>query len=124
MHELSIAISLVELAGDAARQAGAERVAAVHLRLGAMAGVVREALEFSFPLAAQGTILAGARLEVEPVPLVVACAPCGRDVRPEAAAGLRCPHCGAPSATIVSGRELDLVALELVEPAVAPEVPR
>lgn len=122
MHELSIALSLVELAGGAARRAGAAQVTAVHLRLGAMAGVVREALEFSFPLAAEGTALEGARLEIEPVPLVVACAPCGRDVQPAAPGSFRCPICGTPSAAIVGGRELELVALELTEPALHPEV--
>lgn len=122
MHELSIALSLVELAGAAARRAGAPHVTAVHLRLGVMAGVVREALEFSFPLAAEGTPLAGARLEIEPVPLVITCAPCGRDVSPVGSGSFRCPACGTPSAAIVSGRELELVALELAEPAPQLEV--
>jgi len=51
VHELSIALNLVEIVEEAARRAGAECVVAVHLRLGAMSGVVREALEFCFPLA-------------------------------------------------------------------------
>lgn len=57
MHELSIALSLVELAAEAAANAGAERVEAVHLRVGALAGVVPEALQFSFAIAARGTPL-------------------------------------------------------------------
>lgn len=116
MHELSIALSLVELADGAARRAGAERVLAVRLRLGAMAGVVREALEFSFPLAAQGTTLEGARLEIEELPLVIACAPCGRDVEPAEAGSFRCPHCGTPSAAIRQGRELELTSIEVADP--------
>ncbi|HMQ29769.1 MAG TPA: hydrogenase maturation nickel metallochaperone HypA [Chloroflexaceae bacterium] len=124
MHELSIAISIVELAEGAARAAGAVRVTAVHLRLGALSGVVREALEFSFPLAAQGTALEDAPLVIEELPLVVACAPCGRDVRPEGLGSLSCPLCGTPSATIRQGRELELAALEAEDQAPSPEVPR
>jgi hydrogenase nickel incorporation protein HypA/HybF len=124
MHELSIALSLVELADGAARRAGAARVIAVQLRLGAMAGVVREALEFSFPLAAAGTALEGARLEIEELPLVIACAPCGQELRPATPGSFRCPRCGTPSAAIVQGRELELVSLVLAEPEPALEVPQ
>lgn len=121
MHELSIAMSLVELAEGAARRAGASRVTSVQLRLGAMAGVVREALEFSFPLVAQGTALEGASLEIEELPLVIACAPCGRDVQPAAAAGFRCPICDTPSAVIRQGRELELTSIEIADPEPALE---
>ncbi len=121
MHELSIAISLIELAEGAAREAGAARVTAVHLRLGALSGVVREALEFSFPIAAEGTALEGARLLIEELPLVVACAPCGRDVRPEGPGSFCCPLCGTPSATIRQGRELEIAAIEVEDPAPQPE---
>lgn len=120
MHELSIALSLVELAGEAAARAGASRVTAVQLRLGAMSGVVREALEFSFPIAAEGTALEGARLEIEELPLVIACAPCGRDVRP-AAGSFRCPVCDTPSAVIRQGRELELASIEVADPEPAME---
>lgn len=120
MHELSIAMNLVELAAASAQQAGAERVVAVHLRLGTMAGVVREALEFCFPLAAEGTLLAGAQLVIEPVPLIIACTTCGRDVQPDPGS-FCCPFCGTPSATIRQGRELQLVSLEIPDPEPALE---
>ncbi|MFI5070488.1 MAG: hydrogenase/urease maturation nickel metallochaperone HypA, partial [Terriglobales bacterium] len=46
MHELSIAMSIVELAEEEAQQRNAQ-VTAVHLKLGALSGVVKEALCFS-----------------------------------------------------------------------------
>jgi hydrogenase nickel incorporation protein HypA/HybF len=67
MHELSIALALVELASEEAQRLGAARVNALFVRLGARSGVVAEALQFSFDLAAEGTIADGARLELEPV---------------------------------------------------------
>jgi hydrogenase nickel incorporation protein HypA/HybF len=123
MHELSIALSLVEMASAAAAEANAGPVAAVYLRVGALAGVVPEALEFSFEIAADGTPLAGARLVIEALPLVIHCAVCDQDVQPPGPNSFRCPQCNTPSADVVQGRELDLVALEFTDEGVADEQP-
>jgi hydrogenase nickel incorporation protein HypA/HybF len=121
MHELSIALSLVEMASAAAADAGAGPITAVHLRLGAMSGVVREALEFSFEIAAEGTPLEGARLAIEELPLIIHCPVCDQDVQPAGPTSFRCPQCNTPSANVVQGRELDLVALEFADEGVADE---
>lgn len=71
MHELSIANSLAELAMEAAENSGIEQVKALYLKLGALSGVVKEALEFSFDVAVQGTSLEGAKLIIEDVPVSV-----------------------------------------------------
>lgn len=118
VHELSIALSLVQIASDAAREAGAERVAAVYLEVGALAGVAPEALEFSFDIAARGTPLEGAHLVITPLPLVIYCTACGRDVEPIGPANVRCPICRTPSAIIRQGQELNLVSLEIMEQSV------
>jgi hydrogenase nickel incorporation protein HypA/HybF len=65
MHELSIANALVELACEEAEHRGLHRVQALHIRIGPLAGIVKEALLFSFDLAAAGTAIEGARLEVQ-----------------------------------------------------------
>jgi hydrogenase nickel incorporation protein HypA/HybF len=65
MHELSIALSLVELACEEAERLQARRVEALHVRVGPFSGVVKEALLFSFDIAAAGTSIDGARLKVE-----------------------------------------------------------
>lgn len=115
MHELSIAHSLVDLATAAAAEAGVTRVDAVHLRLGAMSGVVKDALLFSFEVAAADTPLAGARLEIEDVPVQVYCPACDVISPLSNIQSFRCPRCETPTADIRSGRELDLVALEYDE---------
>jgi hydrogenase nickel incorporation protein HypA/HybF len=65
VHELSVALALVDAAADQARALGAVRVQAVFVRLGARSGVVKDALLFCFDAAAQGTAIEGARLEIE-----------------------------------------------------------
>jgi hydrogenase nickel incorporation protein HypA/HybF len=67
MHELSIAMSLVELASEEAMRLGAARVNALFVRVGSLSGIAVDALRFSFDLAAEGSIVAGARLELEAV---------------------------------------------------------
>jgi hydrogenase nickel incorporation protein HypA/HybF len=112
MHELSIALSIVEVAEEVARREGA-RVAAVHLRLGPLSGVVSEALVSAFGLAREGTALEGAELVVEEVPLVARCPACAAE-RALATMELCCPACGGPTPEVVSGRELEVVALEML----------
>jgi hydrogenase nickel incorporation protein HypA/HybF len=65
MHELSIAMSIVEVASEEAERQGGARVGAVHLKLGKLSGVVREALLFSWDLACDETPIAGAKLAIE-----------------------------------------------------------
>jgi hydrogenase nickel incorporation protein HypA/HybF len=65
MHELSIALSLVDLACEEKERRQLPSVQALHLRLGARSGVVKEALAFSFEMVAAGTCIEGAALKVE-----------------------------------------------------------
>lgn len=116
VHELSIAISLVELACEKAQGLGDVRVETLHLRLGALSGIVREALEFSFEAAAAGTPLAGARLAITDVPLTVMCPACGRE-RELPGFPLACPECGSPTPQVLRGRDLELAALEVQDVA-------
>lgn len=117
MHELSIAIALVDLASDAAADLGVSRVDAVHVAIGPLAGVVEDALRFSFDVAAAGTPVDGAALRIRQVPLVVFCSACEAERRLDSAQHLRCPVCGASTPDIRSGRDLQLTALEI------PDVP-
>ncbi len=64
MHELSIALSIVDGVREEAEKRGIASVGAVHLRLGPLAGVDRDALLFSYPMACEGTPLENSRLEI------------------------------------------------------------
>ena len=112
MHELSIALSLVDLAiGEADRQGG--RVCALHLKVGAMAGVVPDALRASYEMACTDTPLAGSRLVIEEVPVVVFCPQCEAERPLDGVQSLCCPTCGTPASRLEHGRELELVAMEI-----------
>ncbi len=113
MHELSVAIGLVGLAERKAGQLEGARVEAVHVRLGALAGVAGEALRFAFDAASRGTRLEGARLVIEEVPVVVFCAGCQAERVLDEPLRFRCPACGARASDVLRGRELELTALEV-----------
>ena len=96
-----------------ALEQGIDRVTAVHVRLGALSGIVRDALEFSWDVATAQTIAEGSRLCIEEIPLVVFCELCEDERAPQPGSGLVCPDCGTPSPRIVRGREMQLVAMEV-----------
>ncbi len=112
MHELSIAMSLIEVAAEEAERLEV-RVDALHLRLGPLSGVVKEALLFSFDLAAEGTAVAGARLEIEEVPVVVFCPACQEEKTLPSLQSFHCPVCDTPTPDVVRGRELELATMEV-----------
>jgi hydrogenase nickel incorporation protein HypA/HybF len=115
MHELSIAQSLIELACDTAEREGASRVTKLHLRIGAMSGVVVDSLLFSFDLAAEGTACEGAKLDIKEVAVRVHCPRCDAAKSLPDSYAFLCPTCGSPTPEILEGRELKLISLEVDE---------
>ncbi len=116
MHELSIVESVVDAVTETAAKYPGSTVKSVKLRVGVLASVVKESLEFCWELATVGTPLASATLVVNSVPIVVHCAGCGRDSEIEGVQSLRCPHCGELAADLRQGRELEIESIEIEEP--------
>lgn len=114
MHELSIAQSIVEIVLEHVPKEEHMTVRSVRLRLGAMAGVVADSLEFCFGAITEGTPLEGAKLEIEHVPLRAHCNGCGTDGEIEPTF-FACGKCGSSSLTVLSGREMQVRDIEVEE---------
>lgn len=114
MHELSIAMSIIDAATDEAKQRGVH-VNAVHLRMGVLSGVVKDALFFSYEVACQDTPLEGSRLIIEDIPVAVFCPRCKEKRVLPSVQSFTCPECGTPSGEVVQGKELEVFALEVEE---------
>lgn len=112
MHELSIALSMIEQIEEEAPQHGGGSIEAVYLRVGVMSGVDAQALRFAYDLARQGTRLADARLEIEVVPLLVYCPHCSLTHSP-APMNIGCPRCVTSEQQILQGKELEVRAFEI-----------
>ena len=113
MHELSIAEAIVAIAEEHAR---GRRVAKVDVKIGHLRQVVPSALTFAFELVTLGTSVDGAELEIEEVPVRVACRSCKADSR-LARFPFACPSCGSVDVDVKAGDELFVDALELVDHA-------
>jgi len=114
MHELSIAMSIVEMAQEEADRRGAQ-VTAVHLKLGALSGVVADALVPSYEMATADTPLEGSRLLIESVPVTVWCPSCRGPQCLRSIQYLCCPRCGTATSEVLSGREIEVSALEIMQ---------
>jgi len=104
---------MIEMAGEEAARQGADRVTALHLKLGPLSGVVKDALMFSYEIASQGTRLENSRLVIEEVPVIVYCPNCAVERVIESIQRFCCPVCGTLTPKVVQGNELLVVALEL-----------
>jgi hydrogenase nickel incorporation protein HypA/HybF len=112
MHELSIAMSLVELAQQEAERTSA-RVTALHVKIGALTGVFKDALLSSYEMASYDTPLRGSQLIIEDVPIVIYCPHCQAERNVDSAQFFCCSVCGTPATQILHGKELELTALEV-----------
>jgi len=113
MHELSLIENVLDLALERAQQHGAERIETITLRIGSLAGVDPDALQFAFEVIKAGSIAEEAELVIEAVPAECFCAEC--EATFAAADGCcECPACGSISRDLRQGRELQLLSLQLV----------
>jgi hydrogenase nickel incorporation protein HypA/HybF len=115
MHELSIAMSIVEMAQEEAEQRGNVRIQAVHLRLGLLSGVVKEALLSSYEMACETTLLEGSKLVIEEIPIEIFCPTCKVARLTQSIQWFACAECGTATCDLLHGKELEVFALELAE---------
>ncbi|HET6246170.1 MAG TPA: hydrogenase maturation nickel metallochaperone HypA [Tepidisphaeraceae bacterium] len=113
MHELSIAISLLDVAAEEAQNHGGGRVLAIYLRLGPLSGVVSAALLSAFELARESEGMEQCRLLIEETPIVLDCAVCQGPQPARSIQEICCATCGTPTMNLISGRELEVTAMEL-----------
>ena len=115
MHEMGIALQIVEIAtASLPADLGEARVAAVNLKVGKLAAVVPESLRFCFDVAVKDTPLAGANLVIDEVPVVASCKDCNTQWTIDEPVFI-CKTCQSGSLEILSGRELDIESIEVVE---------
>ena len=110
MHELSIALGIVDIARDAVSRAGASGVSHIELEIGELAGVEWPALDFAWSEAVRGTVLAGATRDVRRIAGQARCMECDH-VFSAGRAMSKCPSCTSPFTELVHGKELRVHAI-------------
>jgi hydrogenase nickel incorporation protein HypA/HybF len=112
MHEMSLAEGVLQLIEDARGRQPFGRVLAVHLEVGALAGVEPEAMRFCFDAVTRGSVAEGARLEIVQAPGTGCCLGCGERVAMVQLYG-DCPRCGSAQVQVTGGTELRVSELEV-----------
>jgi hydrogenase nickel incorporation protein HypA/HybF len=110
MHELSIAMSIIEIAEENARRENATMVKKIELDIGTQSGVVLEALEFAMESAVRNTMLEKAKVVYNAISARAECNKCGHIFYTEDLFS-PCPECGNPFSQIIQGRELKVKSL-------------
>lgn len=112
MHELGIAASILDCVQKEAERHPGVHISKVGVRVGELAGVDRDALQFGFEVLVKDTEFEPLALEVESVPRVQRCCKCEYEFR-MTEFDPRCPLCGDFGTQCVSGEELDIAYMEV-----------
>jgi hydrogenase nickel incorporation protein HypA/HybF len=115
MHELSIVSSVVDVVIESLAAYPGARVKEVRLRVGLLASVVEDSLQFCYGIATEGTALDGSKLVVKVLPVVMRCESCAADVEIASLQSFRCPRCDAPVSDLRQGREMEIESIEIDE---------
>ena len=114
MHEMSLAISIVELVSEKAQAAGARKVTAIELEVGKLSGLMVEGLAFCFEAVARNTLAEGAELLIRELDGRGNCLTCGSSFTVDSLLA-QCPQCGGYAVETVQGRELKVLSLTIDE---------
>lgn len=112
MHEMSIVMSIVDIAQQSCTKENKSSVIAIGLEIGELAGVEMEALEFVWPVAVKGTVLEHARKKIDRPNGKARCMDCEHQY-PIHNHYDNCPECESYFKEIISGQELRVSYLEV-----------
>lgn len=110
MHELSIVMSIVDIACEEVKRHRAQTVDSIELEIGTMAGVEFDALEFAWEVGVRNTILQDSEKKIDRIQARARCAECGSEyvvTQPYAP----CPVCNNFFVEYLSGKELRVKSL-------------
>lgn len=112
MHELSLAMSLVELAESEMIRSGSAAVISVDVLIGKLSGVDPEALKFMLDLSKKNTLLDQAVINFELVEGNGKCRMCHHEFSVDTLSPV-CPGCHGISIEVTGGDQLRIVSMEV-----------
>ncbi len=114
MHELGIAQNIVEIAQQAVPKDQTSAVRSIRIRIGPLSGIVPDSLDFCFEAIVRDTPFQQAKLTIEQLPVTLSCRKCAYRFQTKDLEFL-CRSCGSHDLELVSGKELEIVDIELAE---------
>ncbi len=115
MHELSIAMNIVEIVEEEAHKAQATEVCEVVLQIGSLSGILPDALEFALPEAVRGGMLEKTLFTLEIVIAVAVCEECCNEFELQDHVKI-CPFCNSLNTYFLTGKELKIKSIVITQP--------
>jgi len=112
MHELSIANSILDIVLKEKTINNLPDIKAIGLRIGALSGILPDALEFSFDAIKKETPLEKTVLEISEIPVTGICKSC-KDKFSVTDLIFACPKCYSTSIEVDKGQEMDIEYLDI-----------
>jgi hydrogenase nickel incorporation protein HypA/HybF len=116
MHELSVALRIVQaLDEELAGEPDDLKISTVALQVGTLTGLIPEALEFSWDMATEGSLLQGSKLDIQIVNAMGYCQGCQSKQTLTNLQSMRCPICREPITQIIGGNEMEILTVEVAD---------
>jgi len=116
MHEMGIANSVLDAIRAESRRFPSGHICKVAVRIGELAGVDPDAINFAFEALVRGSDLEPLVLEIEYCPRRHLCRGCGNSYTPPQD-DWACPACGREDSQFLGGDELELAYMEVEDGA-------
>lgn len=115
MHELPATQGMLDVALDAARKAGADRVLAIDLVVGDLTSFVDDSIQFYFDIISRDTPAAGAELRFTREPAEGRCGDCGHAFPVKPPMPRTCPACESLALRVEGGQDFYVDSIEVDE---------
>lgn len=112
MHEMSLALSIVDQTREAAAREGAVRILEVEIEVGCLAGVLADSLQFCLEAVGPTEGLPGTVFRITEVRAAGVCRVCAATF-PADSYLVICPSCGSEDVSLNGGRELKIRSLTI-----------
>ncbi len=114
MHEVAIAMGMVDELLRIGRENNAKRITAVSLKIGKMSGIVTDSLKFAFDaVKLEHPALLTAEVTINEVLLIYECNDCDKSFEADNFHFSACPECDSYNLKLISGEEQDIENIEL-----------
>lgn len=112
MHELSIAVAIVDIAAKETAKANKSKVDWIELEIGTLAGIEVDSLNFVWPIAVKDTVLENATKKISLIDGEAKCKDCDSVFKLNHIYDA-CPTCKSYLKVILKGKELVVKTLEI-----------
>ncbi len=112
MHEMTIAMNIVDIVCQKANEEKTIKVNRVNLEIGELSGIMIDSLEFCFEAACKNTIADGAELKIDKIEAEAFCKSCNKTFRMESDFS-PCPTCDNFNYELLKGKELSIKSFNI-----------